>query len=135
MSNWQGSMQVKVEMELRSSPIEIDEEDMSLAAAGLTNDKDSIAVSIPEDQPNTIVVEFTINKARQMDVVDRIGRMFRTGVRNYSQSAISFPKVASRKALQPTGRYTYKQGQHPAFIYALPELVLRARLEAVTALR
>ena len=130
MSNRQGSMQVKVEVELRSSPIDVDEEDMSLAAACLTNDKDSIAVYTPEDEPSTIVAEFTINKARQMDVVDRIGRMFRTSVRNYNQSSISFSKAVSRKALQPRGRYTHKQGQYLAFIYHYTKLNRRAPAEA-----
>jgi DNA-binding MarR family transcriptional regulator len=130
MSNRQGSMQVKVEVALRSSPIEVDEEDMSLAAACLTNDKDSIAVYTPEDESNTIVAEFTINKARQMDVVDGIGRKFWTSVRNYSQSSISFSKAASRKALQPRGRYTHKQGQYLAFIYYYTKLNRRAPAEA-----
>ena len=123
-------MKVRVEMELRSAPAKVDEEVMSLAAACLTNDKDSIAVSFSEDQPNTIVAEFTINKARQMDVVDRIGRMFRTSVTNYTQYAISFPKAAPRKTLQPRDHYTHKQGQYLAFIYYYTKLNRRPPAEA-----
>ena len=130
MSTQRGSMDVKVEVELRSSPIAVDEEDMSSAAACLTNNKDSIAVSIPEDKPNAIVAEFTINKARQMDVVDRIGRMFRNDVRNCSQYAISFPKTASRKTQQSRARYTDKQGQYLAFIYYYTKLHRRPPAEA-----
>jgi DNA-binding MarR family transcriptional regulator len=130
MSTWRGRMDVKVEVELRSSPKEVDEEDMSLAAACLTNDQDSIAVFIIEDKLDTIVAEFTINKARQMDVVERIGRMFRDGVRNYSQLAISFPKAASRETLQRKGRYTHKQGQYLAFIYHYTKLNRRPPAEA-----
>jgi repressor LexA len=114
-------MDVKVEVELGSSPIEVDKEDMFASAKYLTNNRNSVAVYVP-DKPNTIIAEFTINKSRQMDVVDRLGKKFRLGVRNYSQSTISFPKAASRKARQSRVRYTHKQGQYLAFIYYYTKL-------------
>jgi len=123
-------MDVKVEVELGSSPTEVHKEDMSASTKYLTNNKNSVAVYVPDDKPNTIVAEFTINKARQMDVVDRIGKEFRLGVRNYSQSTISFPKAPSRKAQQSRGRYTHKQGQYLAFIYYYTKLNGRPPAEA-----
>ena len=78
-------MNVKVEVELSSSPTEVDREDMLASATYLTNDKKSVVVYIPDDMQNTIVAEFTINKARQMDVVDGIGKRFRCNVIHYSQ--------------------------------------------------
>lgn len=123
-------MNVKIEVELRSSPTEMDREDMSEAATYLTDDKKSVVVYVPEDMQNTIVAEFTIPKARQMDVVDKIGRRFRCDVTNYSQSAISFPKTASMKARKPENHYTHKQGQYLSFIYYYMKLNGRPPAEA-----
>jgi DNA-binding MarR family transcriptional regulator len=59
-----------------------------------------------------------------------MGRMFGISVRNYSQCAISFPKAASGKTLQPSGRHTRKQGQYLAFIYHYTKLDRRSPAEA-----
>jgi hypothetical protein len=40
----------------------------------LTDTKSSVRVSQPRDNPRRLVVDLTIPKARQGDVVDRIGR-------------------------------------------------------------
>jgi hypothetical protein len=91
-------MNVKVRIELRTSPKDVDTEEMQAAARALTNNEESVVVYVPDDVPNTIVAEFAINKARQMDVVDRIGRQFRNWVTNYGQSRISFPEGSSTRA-------------------------------------
>jgi DNA-binding MarR family transcriptional regulator len=90
----------------------------------------SVVVYVPDGDTKTIVAEFTINKARQMDVVDGIGRKFRCEVRNYSQSAISFPNAVSRKARESRNQYTPKQGQYLAFIYYYTKLNGRPPAEA-----
>jgi hypothetical protein len=125
-----GSMGVRVEVELMSSPTEIDEREMFASAGYLTNDMNSVAVSIPRYEANIIVAEFNVNKARQMDVVDGIAREFRIGVRNYGQCSISFAKAASRRTQQPKPRYTQKQGQYLAFIYYHTKLNRRPPAEA-----
>jgi DNA-binding MarR family transcriptional regulator len=123
-------MNVKVEVELNSHATEVHMEDMLASAKALTNDKQSVAVYVPDGEPKTIVAEFAINKARQVDVVDGIGRKFRCEVRNYSQSAISFPNAVSRKARESRNQYTPKQGQYLAFIYYYTKLNGRPPAEA-----
>jgi DNA-binding MarR family transcriptional regulator len=115
-------MNVRVEVELISSATEADREDMFSSAKYLSNNETSIVVYIPDDKPDSVVVEFTIDKARQIDVVDKIGRRFRNYVENYSQSSISFPKNPARKAQQSRIQYTHKQGQYLAFIYYYTKL-------------
>ena len=58
-------MNVKFQVELSASPTELDKEEMQGAARHLTNNKESVVVYASDDKPNTIVAEFTINKARQ----------------------------------------------------------------------
>lgn len=123
-------MNVKVEVELRSSPTEVDREDMLASAKYLTNNRDSAVVYVPNDESNTIAVEFTINRAKQIDVVPRIARAFRDVVRNYGQLAISFPKASSQIPTQPRKKYTPKQGQYLAFIYYYTKLNGRPPAEA-----
>ena len=115
-------MNVKVQVELCASPTEVNEEEMHGAARRLTNNKESVVVYVSDDKPDTLVAEFTINKARQIDVVDRIAGEFRFWVGNYDQSTISFPDTSSRGAQKQRGRYTLKQGQYLAFIYYYTKL-------------
>ena len=123
-------MNVKVEVELSSSPTEVDREDMLASATYLTNDKKSVVVYVPDDMQKVIVAEFTINKARQMDVVDEIGKRFRCHVIHYSQSTISFPKAGPMKAQEARNLYTRKQGQYLSFIYYYTKLNGRPPAEA-----
>ncbi|MBI4595071.1 MAG: hypothetical protein HY730_01680 [Candidatus Tectomicrobia bacterium] len=95
---------------------------MSSSAKYLTNNEKSIVVYVPDDKPDSVVAEFTIDKARQIDVVDKIGKRFRVRVSNYSQSTISFPKSAAKKVQQSKDQFTPKQGQYLAFIYYYTKL-------------
>ncbi len=115
-------MNVRVEVELISSPTDADTKDMFASAKHLANNESNIKVNVPDDKPKSIVAEFTIDKARKIDVVDKIGKRFRIYVGNYSQSSISFPKAAARKVQQPASQYTRKQGQYLAFIYYYTKL-------------
>jgi DNA-binding MarR family transcriptional regulator len=123
-------MNVKVEIELSTSATQIDQDEMREAAADCTDDDRSIVVYIPEGNPKTIVAEFTIPKARQMDVVDGIYRKFTRTVNHFSQSTISFPKTSLRIIEQAKSRYTPKQGQYLAFIYYYTKLNRRPPAEA-----
>ena len=111
-------MNVKVKIELSSPPDKKDREEMYDAAEYLTNETDSIYIYQPRSQRNELVAELTINKARQIDVVDRIGKEFSYNVGNYGQSSISFPDRPTRKLGKKTKpKYTPKQGQYLSFIY------------------
>ena len=76
-----------------------------------------------------ITAVFAINKARQMDVVDKIGRRF-WDVGDYQTSSISFPKKTPRW-YQPRAskKITPKQGQYLAFIYYYIKLNCRSPAE------
>lgn len=114
-------MNVKVEVELYKPRSKVDIDEMYEVARQLTNNARSVEVYIPDKPPNSLVAEFTINKARQMAVVDGIARAFRTWMRNYGLSAISFPDPPARYAPQNES-YTRKQGQYLAFIYYYTKL-------------
>ena len=72
---------------------------------------------MPADSVQKVVAVFTIEKARQIDVVDHVGRAFRF-VADYADSTIRFPKNAP-SWYQPTPKlkFTAKQEQYLAFIY------------------
>ena len=117
------TLNVRVELECREPPSEADKKETFEAARFLTDNPESIIISIPEEKPNTIVAEFTLPRARQGDVVDRIGRRFRVYVSNYAQSAISFPdKISKPVGKEKKSRYTQLQGQYLAFIYYYTKL-------------
>ena len=84
-------MNVMVEVELDVKPKKKHWKVMQQAAEALTDDKSSIRVSAPEDEEKTLVVEFTMERARQIDVVDRIGDEFSEYMEDYADSSISFP--------------------------------------------
>lgn len=112
-------MNVMVKVELTQIPEQDEKDQMYEAARFLTNDLESVNVYQPSPSAQMLVAEFTIPTARQMDVVDKIGRAFRM-VAHYSTSSILFPKKRSRPATRrraSKSRYTHKQGQYLAFIY------------------
>lgn len=117
-------MNVKVEVELDCSAKDKHREEMYNAAERLTDDKKSILISIPSNRLKTVIAEFTIKKARQIDVVDDIGREFLYCLTDYNTSSISFPapqkklrkrKQSSIKKIDKVG-FTEKQGQYLVFI-------------------
>ncbi len=117
-------MNVAVEITFPIPPTKEHKEQMYEAAEFLTNDEESIVILQPSGKPPRLVAEFTINKARQIDVVDKIGREFSYSVEDYNDSSISFPKKKTSpakgcftKVKKATRTYTEKQGQYLAFIY------------------
>ncbi|MBF0397356.1 MAG: hypothetical protein HQK78_11330 [Desulfobacterales bacterium] len=92
-------MNVRVELKLTSLPKSNHEKQMIKAANKLTDetdDKNSVATFNHPEMSQTIVAEFTITKARQMDVVDKIGKVFRF-IDDYSNIMITFPKKREEK--------------------------------------
>ena len=63
----------------------------------LTNDVDSIVISIHPQNSKIIVAEFTVKKAKQIDVVDKIGKEFSYYLEDYNDSSIYFPKNRTLK--------------------------------------
>ena len=90
-------MNVQVEIKFGSTPRKQDFDEMYNASKSLTNNDDSIYIYQRKRPKHVLVAEFTINKARQIDVVDRIGREFSYNLEDYLDSSISFPKKMSPK--------------------------------------
>ena len=114
-------MNIRARVQLTESPKEADIKEARAVAARLTN-AGEIEVYPSKDKPNSLIVEFSVNQARQEDVVDPIARAFRRSLSNYDQISISFPKQSQKTPLQPQSRYTRKQGQYLAFIYYYTKL-------------
>jgi hypothetical protein len=90
-------LNVKVEIKFRPTPEKQNYDEMFNAAESLTNNHHSISIYQCRRQKNTLVAEFTMIKARQIDVVDRIGREFSYEIEDYLESSISFPKKMLKK--------------------------------------
>jgi len=93
-------MNVKMKIKFCSTPKKQDFDGMYNAAESLTNDTDSVIIYQHKGPENALVAEFTINEARQIDVVDRIGKEFSYNLEDYLDSSISFPKKMLRKRSQ-----------------------------------
>jgi hypothetical protein len=65
---------------------------MRSAAASLTDRPRSVRVRIVSGEPQTMIADFTMTKARQIDVVDRITRACTFFMPDYSKSTIWFPQ-------------------------------------------
>jgi hypothetical protein len=99
-----GSMNVCVEVKLSIPAADKHLYEMNSAAAQMTNDRDSVRVSVEDEFPNMMFAEFTMRKARQIDVVDKIGRTFSLYMEDYSTQSIWFPKEP--RTGSPTRRST-----------------------------
>lgn len=86
-------MYVQVAIILGVEPTAVHKKEMLMAASSQTNDKNSVHIFVPEGSKKTLLAIFTIKKARQMDVVDNIGKAFQI-VNDYQDCRISFPKKA-----------------------------------------
>ncbi len=96
-------MHVKVEVELTRHPAKKHREIMYESAEVLTDDKNSIVISDHLTKPDVIMAEFTMKKARETDMVDKIGEEF-DYMEDSSTSWISFPKkgLAKKQASEST---------------------------------
>ena len=64
---------------------------MRSAANRLTNDRASVRAFVLPENKCAVAAEFTMNKARQADVVDRIAHEFAMYMNDYSTQDIWFP--------------------------------------------
>ena len=65
---------------------------MRSAANTLTNDRASVRAFVSPENDCAVVAEFTMDKARQGDVVDKISHEFAMYMQDYSTQDIWFPK-------------------------------------------
>ena len=93
-------MDVRVQIDLSIPASEKHTACMHSAANLLTSDRDSVQVSIPPDNPKAVLAAFTIPKAREMDVVDKIMRECAMVMEDYEDQTVWFPKKPRKKRPQ-----------------------------------
>jgi len=97
-------MDVRAQIDLSVLPEEKHFKAMRSAANLLTDDRDSVRVSIALDTPMAVLAAFTIPRAREMDVVDTIMRECAMFMEDLQDQTVWFPK-------KPRGRKT-RRAQH-----------------------
>ena len=95
-------MDVRVRVDLSVAPQKKHVEQMRLGAWLLADDKSSVRVTRSDENVKSLVAAFTIPKARQIDVVDRIGRQF-WNVEDYQDLTIWFPQPPRRPRRRRSG--------------------------------
>ena len=65
--------------------------EMKSAAERITDDQSSVRVWVDKDRPKSVLAEYTIPKARQMDVVNNIMHEFALYMEDYSTQSLWFP--------------------------------------------
>ena len=105
------SMKVRVYVTLSVKPVKKHVDAMRYSASTRTDDKGSVSVSVDPDEGKTLVAEFTVPKARQMDVVDRIVQAFEDFVPDAIDFSASFPptEAEARKAARALERAKAKR--------------------------
>ena len=84
-------MFVRVEVTLDCKPKNNHKQQMFDSADSLSNDTNSIVISQHNKDSKILIAEFTMKKAKQIDVVDMIGKEFSNYMEDYNDSSISFP--------------------------------------------
>ena len=97
-------MNVRVQIDLSVPPARKHLDEMLSAADLLTDNQKSVRVSVPPDNPKSMIADFTIPKARQMDVVDKIMRRFALFMEDYQDQTIWFPKRPRKKTTESLTR-------------------------------
>ncbi len=100
-------MAVGVKVELTAPADQKNICEVRSAAMAMTDDKQSVHVSFVADDPRAMIAGFTMTKARQMDVVDKIMNEFALFMENYNTQSVWFPhlgrkRTQKRKANTPT---------------------------------
>ncbi len=90
-------MDVRVQVDLSVEPAKKHLAEMRSAANSLTDDRKSVRVSVPSDEPKSMIAAFTIPKARQMDVIDKIMRTFALSMDDYQDQTAWFPKKTRKR--------------------------------------
>ena len=105
------SMKVRVYVTLSVEPTKKHQDDMRFSASTRTDDKASVSIYTAPVDSKTLVAEFTVPKARQMDVVDRIVQAFEDFVSDAIDFSASFPpsEAEARKAARALERAKAKR--------------------------
>ncbi len=85
-------MDVRVRVDLSVTTANKHLAEMQSSANILTDDRKSVRVSVPSDEPKSMIAAFTIPKARQIDVIDNIMRTFALSMDDYQDQTVWFPK-------------------------------------------
>ena len=97
-------MDVQVQVDISVAPEEKHLAEMRSAANSLTDDRHSVRVSVPSDKPKSMIAAFTIPKAREVDVVDKIMRRFALFMQDYQNQTAWFPKKPRKRTTRKDGR-------------------------------
>lgn len=105
------SMKVHIYVTLSVTPTEKHIEEMTFCASRRTDNKDSVSVFVYPEDSKTLVAEFTVPKARQMEVVDRIVQAFEDFVPDAIDFSAGFPRsdAEDRKAKRASERAKAKR--------------------------
>jgi|APSaa5957512622_1039677.scaffolds.fasta_scaffold52613_2 hypothetical protein len=90
-------MDVRVQIDLSVSPAEKHIDALRSAARHLTDDRDSVRVTVQPDKPNAMVSGFTIPRGREMDVVDKIMRECAMFMEDFQDQTVWFPKKPRKR--------------------------------------
>ena len=86
------SISVCVKVQLTTPARQMHRDQMHVVATQLTDNKNSIRTSLIPEAPHTLLVEFTLKRGRQMDVVEVIRKAFSRKIEDYSTQTLWFPK-------------------------------------------
>lgn len=67
-------MDVRVQIDLSVSPLDMHIEALRSSARYLSNDRESVQVTVHPDKAESMLAAFTMPRAREMDIVDKIMR-------------------------------------------------------------
>lgn len=84
-------MRVRAEVELTAPGATKHLREMKSAAERMTDDRCSVRSWVDQEKPTSVFAEFTMPKARQMDVVDRIMHEFALYMEDYNTQSVWFP--------------------------------------------
>lgn len=84
-------MSVCVQVDLTVPARQTHLHEMASAARSMTDDQRSIRVSTISEDPKSMLAGFTMPKARQVDLVDKIMHEFALFMENYSTQSVWFP--------------------------------------------
>lgn len=84
-------MKVCAEVELTALGTAKHLREMKAAAERMADDRSSVRAWVDKEKPKSVFVEFTMPRARQMDVVDRIMHEFTLYMEDYSTQSLWFP--------------------------------------------
>ena len=97
MSALSKQMDVRVQIDLSVSPADKHIEELRSSARYLSNDRESVHVSVHPDKPESMLAAFTIPRAREMDVVDKIMRECAMSMEDYQDQTVWFPKKPRKR--------------------------------------